>query len=429
MNIFEMFSNGDGRVSEANMSSLLAFFMTPSASHAYSTSFLAEFMQMFQGDLPDEWPWNASKEAKKNIRAAITAFETIEVGLEESFYQSTNTGAPRQVDLDIIVRFYSEGENLSLVLAIENKIRDGAATDTNQLANEYEFLRSSMNAEQNCIPILFVYLTPRPLTNSGTSVNNQWSELENRFKGSKLKHPNDRIVNVSWRASEKTPSITTLARRMIDLEHHGHISPPSSYSAFVLRSLISFVERDSMIVPKLGADNQMTVIEEEKFWAAWPDESISKRLAQGLCAYLQTEQWFGGLQLALDKRNLKLKCRFVKSRVIVYLDNTTSPTSDMQKNVPNRICRIFFKQGATTKSDLHVAFDRGHSSELAETATNTMNNCVNINEDKKNPGAYSVVFVLSELNGDEEANLFETCKNWFSTAISHSIAAVIDASQ
>ena len=51
MNIFEIFTYGNGRITETNLTSILAFLLDPQESHGFGTSFINEFLLPIESEI------------------------------------------------------------------------------------------------------------------------------------------------------------------------------------------------------------------------------------------------------------------------------------------------------------------------------------------------------------------------------------------
>lgn len=282
MNIFEIFCAGDGRINEPNMSSALHFLLEPKSPHGLGLSSLAEFLAPIsaelallcsQGHLPN-------RVRAFDVRKFMGSFDRIEMTLEETVFNPVNGAAQRSRAIDLTIRCFNGDVAPALVIALENKISAGSASDPRQLADEYAFLRAKLDAdypqEQGNgarIPIIFVYLTPE--TPSGAS-QAQWDALD--LPAAPQAQHADFKVNYTWKPliahAVPAKSITTIAKSLLRKEQDGDISPASSHASLFLRSMIKFIDNDftnesfdaELTEP---VDNAREILTEEEFWAGW----------------------------------------------------------------------------------------------------------------------------------------------------------------
>ncbi|MFD0669155.1 PD-(D/E)XK nuclease family protein [Ramlibacter sp. MAHUQ-53] len=365
MNIFEIFCKGDGRVDEPNMSSVLAFLLNPDGSHGYARAFLGEFLEPCREAITrlDLWSDIRPRNRPQTMLEAIKAFDRVQVSLEERLpMRLGQSGAPdarmSRRDLDIVIRLYLPHDQLRLVVAIENKISDGAA-DPTQLWDEYQLLRNSVDEESleqgSTVPILLVYLTPRPCRLSGAAVRASWERL--RIPEGSV----DQKMNYSWAASDEAhvPSITELARTMLENEHWGRINPASSHAGLLLRSLVMFIANDFSIgTEEFGrdADNAMAEVDLPAFWTRWPSgkarsQALAQRLFQAILHCLEEDA------LRIEGAGRRVGMRSTKTRITIYL-----PCREERAEAPGRflegpIARLR-NDGRTTGTRLHLEFER-----------------------------------------------------------------------
>ncbi|RZB30703.1 MAG: hypothetical protein SRB1_02983 [Desulfobacteraceae bacterium Eth-SRB1] len=149
MNIFDVLSQGKGRLNEENLSAMLAFLLSPNQSHGLSDIFLRHFLDAIARSCGKDIINDA-----KPIRADI---------LLESPY---SLGKKRRV-VDIEIRIFkptfkqpNNKEELTEThrIAIENKIKAQAASPK-QFKEEFEAILKDIEAD-NQVEVTMVFLTP-----------------------------------------------------------------------------------------------------------------------------------------------------------------------------------------------------------------------------------------------------------------------------
>jgi hypothetical protein len=363
MNIFEIFCDGKGRINETNMSSILNFMLDPVRPHGYGCASLARFLMPIKQRLEKfaelesgarQWP-NSSE---PNLDKWVKRFSRIELTLEEDFFGDPEEVKPRKRILDSVIRFYdvevvgnSERERLSWVLAIENKIAMTSFTDSEQLSEEYTFLRTSVDKIDKEIPIVFIFLTPDPV--SGTS---------KEIFDSLVMNGRDLAVNYIWKDVQGVDSsITCVARNLLVDERSGFINPASSHAELFLRSMIKFISNDFQIETPfdqpISNDYGMLLSSEEEFWTRWESEKAGTyQLAKKICKLIDRT-----LKDYLEEVNLstkyELKFRPTATRLAYFFQPYDYHVDWHQKKLPNRPVAIFF-QGATSNRRVQIQFER-----------------------------------------------------------------------
>lgn len=299
MNIFEIFCYGNGRITETNMSSILGFILDPTASHGYGRSTITEFLRPLDRQLVNlinRGCFSSLTSKGDGIRELIGRAGAIEIELEETFIGLNDEKKEKARTLDLLIKIIDANGNIKLIIAIENKIYKESSVDKRQLIEEYRYLRESIDLE---IPIIFIYLTPKILTES--KEDKLWFELNSEFSQLVDKYTNDLIASYSWlNHSEKTitiqnndpsttiASISAIAGEILRQEQSGLIDPASSHSNLLIRSMMRFIENEFR--PKYfgniksRSDNRMQVNENsEAFWTNWPLEKAgAKSFAQNI---------------------------------------------------------------------------------------------------------------------------------------------------
>jgi hypothetical protein len=204
MNIFEILCYGDGRVNEPQMSSVLAFILDPSAAHGYKHRPLSKFINIFFEQGKSTFT-HLGLNDKKNIHKWLHSFKLISLDLE---LISRNEDSKKRSDLDLVIRFYKDATP-EFIIIIENKINDGASRgNKNQLTQQYSSLKKEINSQIETlniikkIPIIFVYLTPKPVTNPKMASSlKQWNDFKLEEKPTKesLRGSEDEMQRAAWR--------------------------------------------------------------------------------------------------------------------------------------------------------------------------------------------------------------------------------------
>lgn len=393
MNIFEIFCDGDGRINETNMSSVLGFLLSPEGAHGYKRSFLGCFLAPIQSNLErlDCWQNIKPRNRLPNIRQAINAFSRIQIELEEnvtppSHLPAVGAAKPRNTgkrDIDLTIRLFLPNDQLRLVIAIENKIRNTSGSDEMQLNDEYRLLRQKINVEAaeydnanaRHVPLIFIYLTDEKVSTSKSQLlRKQWESLnlpvDNTIDQTDFK------VNYYWKPDidilahgNQDASITAFALLILGMEQRGEINPASSHSTLLLRSLIKFIDNDfGPDSEKYGAESgysDMLEVELGDFWATWPERRIrAKNLATRIFYELGDAIQINHAQ-SLQDAELGYAYRPVKTRITIFLNEVDNPAETDVRKLRNVLARIHM-EGNTTNSALHLEFTRRSTVTSAE---------------------------------------------------------------
>lgn len=349
MNIFEIFTYGNGRMDEPNLTSILAFLLDPQESHGFGTSFINEFL------LPIE------SQVKKICDQQKFKFEEISLQLKDSpiIYQVRTEERFRSINtneriIDIVITLKDHNGNDSLIIGIENKIRKESASDVNQLTDELKHL---LNSKDEDVPLIFIYITPFSVTE--TNKDSLWENL--LLYSNSLLNANLAIANYSWgyltdlSDTKPSSSIKKITYQLLEKERNAEINPASSHSELLLRSLIRHI--DTKISPSSkfkisDIDNLMeTNLDSEYFWNKdWGNKNSSMIYAKKYKEYINIiiNDFLLTKVLEKDYSKLYLINRSSRVRYIGYL--SLSSFTDLDKRITKgRIYRIRADGGTNTK--------------------------------------------------------------------------------
>jgi hypothetical protein len=380
MNIFEILCYGDGRINEPQMSSVLAFILDPSAPHGYKFAPLNEFINIFyeQGRITFK---NLGLKNSSDIQNWLRSFKLISLDLE---LISNDENTRKRSDLDLVIRFYKETIP-DLTIIIENKINDGASRGRkNQLQEQYSSFSNELNEQNRAIeekrktpPIIFVYLTPK-LISDKEMVNSkqQWEGLQ--LHENSTDQDLDFKVNIAWEKSnqennENAPSITDLLQTILKNERDAVINPGSSHADLLFRSLIKFIKnkfkKEDYAFVEYG-DNNFTIVSEYDFWKTWSvgNKKDSKNFALKVIEHIK-EKSDRSLNLKGLSNRYVIKVVASKLRLNVYLDDVENPHYIHNRSPKGRIANLRY-DGKTSKDRIDLTFDRTEGHEFEEFISN-----------------------------------------------------------
>jgi hypothetical protein len=293
---------------------------------------------------------------------------TVEIEFEEDVYgiSPSKIEIEKRREIDLVIRFSGEAEKQKLVIAIENKISDGSSNDSQQLVEEYIFLRSKVDETEGWkdTPIIFVFLTPSLADSGAPQSEKLWSQLaEGPFSPTAIH--NDIKVNYTWRSQKDDPlekSITRLALNLLTAEGQGKINPTSSYSSLFLKSLLKFVDNGFRIKEPMFGDestsNGMTLQEEGTFWKSWyAKKPNTSTLAKEIFTILRSTLTEELLKSNKSDDALTICTRASTTRMSLFFDDPQNPANLSRKRLRNRPVALFFK-GMTSNSRIQVQFER-----------------------------------------------------------------------
>ena len=384
LNIFDVFCGGDGRLDEPNMSSFLGFLLNPEGAHGFGRFSLALLIHPFAENMKGlplaEYSLNDT--SLIGSERFINKFTRVEVELERTVRRKSATSSSAKSsrrDIDLLVRFYDSDLRLRLVIAIENKIRASSASSDKQLADEYEFLRSEIDSEclvlndgsTSTVPIVFIYLVPLiDSIDAGGPIGSQWRRLA--LPESPDGRTTDFKVRASWLPcrgdSDNNVSIVGLARTLLEMESSAEISPVSSHSSLLLRSMINYINKafgylsnDTTVIP---SQNTIQIVSADDFWNKWRERKFDS-YDSAIFVNNLLKKYFGRDDIAerLLEAGLTLSTQATKLRFTYFLPPTSLAIEAKGKNLPNRLARIRF-DGRTSRSVIEIQFLRRAEYEL-----------------------------------------------------------------
>lgn len=243
MNIFDVLSQGKGRLNEENLSAMLAFLLSPNQSHGLSDIFLRHFLKAIARSCGKENRFINIINDAKPIRADI---------LLESPY---SLGKKRRV-VDIEIRIFkptfkqpNNKEEFTEIhrIAIENKIKAQSAS-LKQFKEEFEAILKDIETDDQ-VEVTMVFLTP---SNKHKGLSEEYKMLDEDTLDPHKK---------SWLFwSDETGmdnTVVGLIRDILKKESEAEIPPMMEYlrhtlKAFVLHLLESSIERS--VSPGYGID-------------------------------------------------------------------------------------------------------------------------------------------------------------------------------
>lgn len=239
MNIFEVLSQGRGRLNEENLSAMLGYLLSPLQTHGLGDIFLRSFVQAASEKIGEEDWFSQILKNKSSIKADVLLESPYEFGKSR-----------RIVDIDIRIyashskRAQSSQETSEIHrIAIENKVKV-QSVGNDQLKQEFSAIMQDISEDQN-IKITMVYLTPGD-TNS--KMEKEYNSLDTQRLG---RH---RKAWFHWTGDlgDKT-TIAALIKNLLELESKAEIPPITEYLRHTLKAFVRHVVDSSSPVKSTPA--------------------------------------------------------------------------------------------------------------------------------------------------------------------------------
>jgi hypothetical protein len=407
MNIFEIFTYGNGRHTETNLTSILAFLLDPQESHGFGTSFINEFLLPIEKDII-----NIINQQKIKCEDIALQLKDTHISFQIQTEQRFNLSNIKQRILDIVVTLKDQSGNDLLIIGIENKINQASAVDPNQLTDE---LKQLLNSTDEDTPLIFIYITPFPINIDNDVLWNNLVSYSNT-----LKSKNHTIQNYSWggyfdlNESQISKSLKKITYQLLEKERNAEINPASSHSELLLRSLIRYI--DSNIAPsrRINSSERDNLMEanqnSEDFWNKdWELKTKSMNYAKKCKDYINEI-----INIFLQKNNaefgsnLYLINKSSRVRYSGYLSNNQFIDVEKKSN-KGRVYRIRSDGGTNTKR-IEILFS--HSLEIIEDIL-ISNIPIGISILKK-PGEICIHFQIENIISDDVKMYLEILLNKYS---------------
>jgi len=228
MNIFEVLSQGLGRLNEENLSAILGYLLSPLQTHGLGDIFLRSFVQAASEKIGEqEWFSQILKE-KSPIKADV---------LLESPYEF---GKSKRRIVDIDIRVYSShlkgaqsshGTSEIHRIAIENKVK-AQSVGKEQLKEDFSAIMQDISDDKG-IKVTMVYLTPGDIN---SKMEKEFNSLDTKRLG---RH---RKAWLHWTgAPNDQTSIAALIKNLLEFESRAEIPPVTEYLRHTLKAFVRHV--------------------------------------------------------------------------------------------------------------------------------------------------------------------------------------------
>ncbi len=223
MNIFKALSEGNGRISETNITSFLSYLLD--SSNELSNAFFVLFINLIDKSIQQDKLSDLLKINKNSLREQISSFSQNYSVNSEPEYSIKNKNGTRQIP-DILLRISNkEGEDLAYLI-IENKINKGAKKNK-QLRKQYQYFQQSEDFDKSK-PTYSLLISPDEKT------------FETMI--SESIESNDKTVWLKWTNNKDTKhSIESTLRELVIAEHNAEIEPIDPNTQYIIKSFIDYL--------------------------------------------------------------------------------------------------------------------------------------------------------------------------------------------
>lgn len=214
MNIFKVIASSKKSFPEEIMSAIIAWLLNPNMEHGLGYEFLKRFVMLIEGQ-----QGNISKKLRHRLRDLEN--NALNFGLELEYHVKSEK-SEAFIDIVIFIDNY--------LIAIENKIYSGSASDKNQLIREYEGLKA-MHGDKE---IFIVFLVPSNGDLLDYSITQEFNEL---------KHNVTKTI-ITWQKSNDYGSVSEMIENILQEEALGKIEPVAEYTRHTLKAFNAFLQNN-----------------------------------------------------------------------------------------------------------------------------------------------------------------------------------------
>ncbi len=259
MNIFKALSEGNGKISETNITSFLSCLLD--SSNELNNVFFILFINLIDKHLKSKKIVEILKLKNDKLRDQVFNFTNNYTVIAEPEYVIFNKAGKKQIP-DILLKIIDKNnENDILYFLIENKINKNSVTK-GQTEKQLNFFKQSSEFNKE-IPVFSLFITPN----------------DNVFKktiNSKLSVETLNTIWLHWTNYETNNSIEAILRQLIKAELNAEIEPIDPNTLFIIKSFIDYLATE-FSKKEIGRKNFsfkgfdekgkiLVNIENEKYW-------------------------------------------------------------------------------------------------------------------------------------------------------------------
>ena len=219
MNIFKVLASGKSSFQEEQASAMMAWLLNPRMEHGLGFAFLSRFVDGVAVACPNL----GSIRNKLSPRLRSGDIDEIEWACHLEYNVQTAF-----IDIALIIDDW--------VLAIENKIYAGSASDPFQLKREYEGLKALPDCKDKKVGLIFLV----PISASGLYD----PKIETEFSNLSVQAPDFKCM-IPWQMISESPllipSVSEMISGILDQEGKGSIEPIPEYTRHTLKAFNQFI--------------------------------------------------------------------------------------------------------------------------------------------------------------------------------------------
>lgn len=224
MNIFKALSEGNGRISETNITSFMSYLLD--STNELKNSFFILFAHLIDSQIDAGRICKLLEINQKSIREQILRFsESYTVSSEPEYAIKSSDGSKQIPDILLRINSKQTEEDIAFVI-IENKINK-SALKKEQIEKQYDYFSMTEEYDEDK-PVYSILISPD----------------EKVFK--KIYKPaidkNILTVWLKWlNHSDNEISIEAILRKLIKHEHNAEIEPIDPNTQFIIKSFVDYL--------------------------------------------------------------------------------------------------------------------------------------------------------------------------------------------
>jgi hypothetical protein len=224
MNIFKALSEGNGKISETNITSFVNYLLD--SANELNNTFFGLFAKLIDKQLEKNKLCELLNIKQPSIREQLIYISENYIISSEPEYAIRNAEGNKQIP-DILLRITSKRTEEDLAfLIIENKINKSAYRQ-GQVEKQYNFFTQSEDYDTNK-PVYSILITPDE------------KHFEKLYQQSKK--VNTRSIWLKWvNHNEKEESIEAILRHMIKHEQNAEVEPIDPNMQYIIKSFIHYL--------------------------------------------------------------------------------------------------------------------------------------------------------------------------------------------
>lgn len=225
MNIFKSLSQGNGTISETNITSFLSYLLN--STNELDNSFLLLFFDLIDKNLPGSKINGLLQLGNGSLRERVFNLSKNYSITAIPEYAVKKDGIKQIIDVFLKISTKNKKEETDIAYAlIENKIKPGSV-NKEQAGKQFEYFVSTDDYQKG-LPVYSLILT------------SDFETFASMHKHALTLNPN--TVWLKWTSQQnKANSIESALRNLLVLEQHAEIQPINPNTQFILKSFIDYI--------------------------------------------------------------------------------------------------------------------------------------------------------------------------------------------